>query len=123
MLDCPPSISLVSENVFEAADVLLVPIVPATLSSRTFAQLLDVVGDAAQVLAFFSMVDGRKRLHREVMEALRDQHPEVLDTAIPAASDVEKMGLHRAVLDDFAARGRAAVAYRALWEEVSARVG
>ena len=31
-LDCPPSISLVSESVFEAADALLVPIIPATLS-------------------------------------------------------------------------------------------
>jgi chromosome partitioning protein len=38
-LDCPPSISLVSESVFEAADALLVPIIPATLSSRTFDQL------------------------------------------------------------------------------------
>ena len=38
-LDCPPSISLVSESVFEAADALLVPLIPATLSSRTFAQL------------------------------------------------------------------------------------
>ena len=38
-LDCPPSISLVSESVFEAADALLVPIIPATLSSRTFEQL------------------------------------------------------------------------------------
>ena len=32
-LDCPPSISLVSESVFEVADALLVPIIPATLSS------------------------------------------------------------------------------------------
>ena len=38
-LDCPPSISLVSESVFEAADALLVPIIPATLSSRTLEQL------------------------------------------------------------------------------------
>ena len=30
-LDCPPSISLVSESVFEAADALLVPLIPATL--------------------------------------------------------------------------------------------
>ena len=119
VLDCPPSISLVSESVFEAADVLLVPIVPATLSSRTFAQLLDVVGDAARVLAFFSMVDGRKRLHHEVMDALRAEYPRaVLDTAIPAAADVERMGLHRAVLDDFAPRGRAALAYRALYDEL-----
>ena len=121
-LDCPPSISLVSENVFDAADVLLVPIVPATLSSRTFDQLLEVVGDAAKVLAFFSMVDGRKRLHHEIMETLRAERPQVLDAAIPAAADVERMGLHRAVLEDFAARGRAAIAYRALWDEVRARI-
>ncbi len=38
-LDCPPSISLLSESVFKVADALLVPIIPATLSSRTFEQL------------------------------------------------------------------------------------
>ena len=38
-LDCPPSISLVSESVFETADALLVPVIPATLSSRTLDQL------------------------------------------------------------------------------------
>ena len=32
VLDCPPSISLVSESVFEAADVLLVPLIPSTLT-------------------------------------------------------------------------------------------
>jgi len=123
VLDCPPSLSLVSEGIFEAADVLLVPIVPATLSSRTFAQLIEVVGDTAEVLAFFSMVDGRKRLHREVMEELRAVYAgNVLQAAVPTASDVERMGARRAVLEDFAARGRAAQAYRALWEEVRGRL-
>ncbi|MGZ4271654.1 MAG: ParA family protein [Solirubrobacteraceae bacterium] len=125
-LDCPPSISLVSESVFEAADVLLVPLVPATLSSRTFAQLRAVLDGAGprgpQVLAFFSMVDGRKRLHREVMEQMSAAHPEVLETVIPAAADVERMGLHRTVLADFAPRGRAALAYEALWREVQGRL-
>lgn len=121
-LDCPPSISLVSESVFGAADVLLVPLVPATLSSRTFAQLLDVVDGSTRVLAFFSMVDARKTLHREVMEELRAQHPEVLETAIPAAADVERMGVHRTTVDAFAPRGRAAVAYRDLWAEVKDRL-
>jgi cellulose biosynthesis protein BcsQ len=122
VLDCPPSISLVSESVFEAADALLVPLIPATLSSRTFSQLLDVVSDDAQVLAFFSMVDGRKKLHREVMDDLRAAHPEVLATAIPAAADVERMGSRRTVLDDFAPRGRAATAYHELWQEIRARL-
>jgi chromosome partitioning protein len=123
-LDCPPAISLASESVFAAADVLLVPLIPATLSSRTFDQLLDVVGDTARVLAFFSMVDRRKRLHREVMEQLIAQHPEaILHTAVPSASDVERMGLRRTVIEEVAPRGRAAVAYRELWDEVRARLG
>ncbi len=45
-LDCPPSVSLVSENVLHAADVLLVPLIPATLSLRTFDQLTRFVADA-----------------------------------------------------------------------------
>jgi chromosome partitioning protein len=121
-LDCPPSISLVSESVFEAADALLVPLIPATLSSRMFGQLCDVVRDGPQVLAFFSMVDGRKRLHREVMASLRAAHESVLDTIIPAAADVERMGAVRTVLLEFAPRGRAATAYEALWTEIRARL-
>src|SRR5205823_6414574 len=121
-LDCPPSISLVSESVFEAADALLVPIIPATLSARTFAQLLGVVGDGTQVLAFFSMVDGRKRLHREVVNELAAAHSEVLSTTIPAAADVERMGSRRTVVEDFAPAGRVARAYRALWEEIEGRL-
>jgi cellulose biosynthesis protein BcsQ len=121
-LDCPPSISLVSENVFDAADTLLVPLIPATLSARTLDQLMGVVAGDARVLVFFSMVDGRKRLHREVMERLRRERHEVLETAIPAAADVERMGEQRAVLADFAPRGRAATAYAALWQEIRGRI-
>ena len=126
VLDCPPSISLVSVSVIEAADALLVPIIPATLSSRTFAQLSQFVAEQARkaplVLGFFSMVDGRKRLHREVMQDLA-AHPGVLHTAIPAASDVERMGPLRAPVAEFAPRGRAALAYQALWRELLERLG
>ena len=86
-LDCPPSISLVSESVFEAADALLVPLIPATLSSRTLEQLRSVVAAEAaggpQVLAFFSMVDRRKRLHREWSSGSPREHPGVLRTRDP----------------------------------------
>ena len=117
-LDCPPSISLVSESVFEAADVVLVPIVPATLSSRTIEQLDAVVADArkrkvgVQVLAFFSMVDRRKKLHHEVMERLRAERNDVLETAIPASADVERMGVKRDAIGVFAPRGRAGAGLR-----------
>lgn len=125
-LDCPPSISLVSESVFDAADALLVPIIPATLSARTFDQLEPLIdkGPAhAQILAFFSMLDVRKPLHLEVMARLREQHPEaMLGAAIPTADEVERMGLERNVVLSFAPHSRAAIAYQALWLDVRSRL-
>ena len=122
ILDCPPSISLVSENVFEAAEALLVPIIPATLSARTLEQLDDVVSDGPLVIAFFSMVDRRKRLHHEVIERLRAERSDVLEAVIPASAAVERMGLERDAVVAFAPRAAAAVAYEALWREVRARL-
>jgi cellulose biosynthesis protein BcsQ len=81
-----------------------------------------VVRGGPEVLAFFSMVDGRKRLHREVMASLRAEHASVLDAVIPAAADIERMGAVRTVLLAFAPRGRAAAAYEALWADIRARV-
>lgn len=128
VLDCPPSISLVSESVFAAADALAVPLIPATLSVRTFEALLGFLDDhvrpAPQVIAFFSMVDRRKRLHREVVESLRALHPQqVASAAIPASSDVERMGLTREPLVVSRPASAAAGAYRELWAETAARLG
>jgi chromosome partitioning protein len=122
-LDCPPSISLVSESVFEAADALLVPIIPATLSSRTFEQLSRLAREGPMVLGFFSMVDVRKTLHREVMAELRALAPtEILGAAIPASEDVERMGVQRDVVATFAPGSPAAAAYQALWWDVRRRL-
>lgn len=122
LVDCPPSISLVSESVFRAADALLVPLIPATLSARTLEQIERVVDHGTGLLPFFSMADPRKRMHREVMERVASQHPEMLRTAVPFAADVERMGARRMVLDEFAPRGRAARAYRELWQEIGERL-
>jgi cellulose biosynthesis protein BcsQ len=125
LLDCAPGITLASESVFRAADALLVPIVPTTLSQRTLEQLSGFVEDhgvATELLPFFSMVDGRKRLHREVMASLAADHPTVLGGAIPASTDVERMGLHRAPVTVTAPRSRAAAAFETLWGEVGERL-
>lgn len=121
-LDCPPSVSLVSESVFKAADALLIPLLPATLSARTLEQIEGVAPARPLQLPFFSMVDARKRMHREVMEMIAAEHPSMLKTAIPLAADVERMGAHRGALEEFAPRGRAAGAFRALWKEIRGRL-
>jgi chromosome partitioning protein len=121
-LDCPPSISLVSESVFRAADALLIPLLPADLSARTLDRIDEVAGAGAQRLPFFSMVDSRKRMHRDVMERFAAQRPDMLRTLIPLAADVERMGQARAPLEQFAPHGRAASAFRELWQEVRERL-
>ncbi|MET0229219.1 MAG: ParA family protein [Actinomycetes bacterium] len=124
VLDCPPGISLVSENVVHAADVLLVPLIPTTLSVRTLEQLTEFVGELDHpptLIPFFTMVDGRKRLHREVIDDLRAHRDDLATTVVPALSLVEQMAVHRAPLPVFAPRSRVTRSYEDLWAEVSAR--
>ncbi|MBV8463140.1 MAG: SRPBCC domain-containing protein [Acidimicrobiales bacterium] len=100
---------------------------------ETFEQLEELLGNdgasasgadpAPLMLAFLSMVDRRKRLHREVTERLQARWSEVLETPIPASAEIERMGLARAAVVASAPRGRAATAYRALWDEVKLRLG
>ncbi len=119
VLDCPPSISLVSESVFEAADTLLVPLIPSTLTMRTFEQLDEFVEERVshppEILAFFSMVDRRKRLHRQVVESFPIDRTDVARTAIPAATEVELMGVRRSPVVIDRPHSRAGRAYRGLW--------
>lgn len=120
-LDCPPSLSLVSENVFNASDALLIPIIPTTLSLLALDQVRDFLAGTKwrklSVLAFFTMVDRRRRMHRDLVE--NGSAPgSVLRTWIAAAADVERMGPHQAPVGAFAPRCRAALAYEQLWEEV-----
>jgi len=122
VLDCPPGISLMSENVLHAADTLLVPLVPAMLSLRTFSLLTQFVADSdkprPEVLAFFSMADRRKRLHRDVIDAGVGEGNRVARTVIPALSIIEQMAERRAPVPAFEPAGRAATAYEDLWAEV-----
>jgi cellulose biosynthesis protein BcsQ len=125
-LDCPPGITLLSENVFRAADVLLVPTVPTTLSLRTLHQLLrfcrhEGLNDFS-IVPFFTLVDVRRSLHRRIVEELPRQIPAMLASFIPYASDIEQMGVHRSAVASFAGHGRSAKAYEDLWWEIKVRL-
>lgn len=122
LMDCPPNITLLSENVFRASDAILVPVIPTVLSRRTLDQLTDffrqeeLPGKALR--PFFSMVQKRNRMHRDIMAELPTLHPGFLSTAIPFSVDVEKMGRHRMPLLAYSNTCEAAKAYRALCDEI-----
>jgi chromosome partitioning protein len=125
-LDCPPSFSTVSESVFSAADILLVPTIPTTLSLRTYQQIIEFFDqqglDKSKVLPFFVMVDSRKKMHRLIVRHPPSFMPSLLKSYIPYASEVERMGIHRAPLSVFAGRSRAAQSYTSMWEQLRAKI-
>lgn len=125
-LDCPPGISLLSENVLHAADVAIVPLLPTPLSLRMLVQLRDFIHDQGWrdlvLLPFFSMVDARRSLHRELMAGTREQFPGVLETQVPYWSEIERMSLRRAPLPAFAPTSGATSIYAALWREMAERM-
>ena len=122
ILDCPPNISLLSEAIFEASEVLLSPIIPTTLSLCTLEQLKKYIKDNKlqhlQLIPFFSMADRRKKMHREIMQVLADKHPDILKSVIPYASDIERMGWERMPLGAYTRKGRSIEAYQTLWQEI-----
>lgn len=126
-LDCPPGISLLSENVLRAADAVVVPLLPSPLSVRMLMQLREFIADQGWedlvLLPFFSMVDRRRALHLEAMASTRAQFPGVLKTEVPYWSEIERMSLRRAPLPASSPNGEATSIYRRLWGEVVERLG
>ena len=122
VLDCPPSIGLLAENIFNVADFLLVPVIPTTLSLRTHVQLLSFLKkkkyDSDRIYAFFSLVDKRKKMHKELMATISRQFKAVLQSSIPSLSNIERMGIEREPVPAFSPRSGAANSYRELWQEV-----
>lgn len=124
ILDCAPSISRLSESVFVAADLLLVPTIPTPLALRTLDQLekhLAKKKRRPRVRPFFCMVDRRKSLHRETCESR--QASRMLKTSIPYSTHIEQMSARRAAVHAFAPWSPAAQAYEGLWREVSGLLG
>ena len=126
VLDCPPGMTLLSENVLRAADAVVVPLLPTPLSLRMLEQLFDFVARAGwtdlQVLPFFSMADRRKSLHLELMAEARQRFPAILVTEIPYWSEIERMAVRRAPLPALSPRGPASQLYRQLWDEIRTRL-
>lgn len=126
LLDCAPSVSLVSEAVLYAADAVLVPVIPSTLSVRTLEQVRRFVTTRTadprpQVMPYLSMLDRRKRLHLETAASAWTD-PSFLRTAIPTASVVERMGVVRAPIGATLPSLPASRAFEALWAEIRSRV-
>lgn len=127
IIDSPASLDLEAENIFRMADIILVPLIPTTLSLNSYAMIRNFFDkkdlDTGKIRLFFALADLRKKMHRSAIEEFRDSSPEGFHTVIPYSSAVEKMGISREPLLAHGRKNKAASAYEDLWSEIREAAG
>ena len=122
ILDCPVTISILAENILNAVDYTLVPLIPTILSVRTYQQLLDFCKkknfDVGRIYCFFSMVDLHKKMHKDLMNDVSKEFNGVLKSFIPYLAQIEQMGVYREPVAVSAPKSVAAKSYQNLWAMV-----
>lgn len=120
ILDCPPGLGATSEEIIRGASIILVPMIPSTLSVRACDEICEYVGthlsDGPPIFPVFTMVDLRRSAHRLAL-ATDPGFP-----VIPMSSAVEKMADQKAPIGVYAPRSSAAGAFLNLWQLVEPKV-
>ena len=123
LIDCPPSLGILTINGLTAAGEVLIPLQCEALGQRGVAQLLETIDDVRSytnpdltVLGVVAtLFDGRTRLAHQVVAEVREQHGlEVFDPPVPkSVKAAEAPGQGVSVLEH-APTSRPAEAYRSL---------
>ncbi|NIM35849.1 MAG: AAA family ATPase [Hydrotalea flava] len=121
IIDCPPGKFLLHNNVFTAADLLLIPNIPAPLSLHCFEVLQEdlkkFIRADKKVLSFYNMVQIRKNLHRLYLEQSAGSIP-TLQQYIPFYSDIENISFSKKSIFHQLKEAKSIQFYEALWDEV-----
>jgi chromosome partitioning protein len=127
LIDCPPSLGLLTVNVLTAADQVLVPMKTDFLAARGLDTLVDVVARVRRRLnpdlrllgIVPTMVNTRRAHSMQVIEQVRAAYPgKLLDVMIKDSADFpEAPDRHQTILE-VDEEGEGAASYRALAEFV-----
>ncbi len=126
ILDCPPGQSRLTEHVLKVADLVYVPLVPTWLSLNSWNQFQELVEDKKlgleKLRPFFTLVDRRKNLHKELTERNSELFERPSKAMIPYSSAVERMGEEGLPLEVLSPRSEPATSYRQLWSEMKSEL-
>lgn len=130
IIDCPPSLGLLTLNALVAADEVLIPVQCEFFALAGLAKLLDTAARIQQMLnptlriagAVMTMYDTRTKLSRDVVNEVRNNFPgPVFDTLIPRSVRLAEAPSHGVSILGHDPQGPAAGAYRALAAELLAQ--
>lgn len=123
LIDCPPSLGLLTINAFMASDWIFVPVEAEFLALKGYTILNEAVGRIGLHIdrAFVTMFDGRKTLNREVLDAIRGNLGERLFTTVIRGNvSLAEAPSRRSDIFSYAPESRGAEDYAALCAEIVA---
>ncbi|MBK6465567.1 MAG: ParA family protein [Rhodobacter sp.] len=131
LIDCPPSLSLLTVNALVAAHAVLVPLQSEFFALEGLSQLLLTIRDVRRSAnpglriegVVLTMYDGRNNLSQQVeADARANLGDLVFKTVIPRNVRVSEAPSHALPVTSYDTASRGAEAYRALAAEISARL-
>jgi chromosome partitioning protein len=132
LIDCPPSLGLLTVNALTAADGVLIPVQCEYLALEGLGQLMRTVDLVQESLnptlrlagMIMTMYDGRTNLAQQVVQEVRLHFPQyIFDTIIPRSVRLSEAPSYGKSVLDYDAASRGALAYARLVQELLSRDG
>ena len=131
IIDCMPSLGVVTINALTAADTVLIPVQASYLPIKGLQQLLVTIGKVRRHLnpsltiegILFTMVDARTNFSRNIIEKLKEAYGENVDffsTDIPKSVRAEETTAEGKSIYSYDPKGKVSKAYEELVKEVLA---
>lgn len=126
IIDCSPGRFLLHGNIFNAADLLLIPNIPAPLSvycnDLLVKELETNLADRKKILSFYNMVQPNKNLHRLYLNEKRNTDDYILQQYIPFYAEIETISFSKESLFHQIKDFKTTIYYEKLWQEICERM-
>lgn len=129
LLDCMPSLGMLTVNALAAADNVLIPVQAQYLSAKGLEQLLQTISKVRRQInpklkiegVLLTMVDGRTNYAKDISSLIRETYGsrlKVYKTDIPRSVRAEEISAEGKSIFKHDPKGKVADAYRVLAKEV-----
>lgn len=129
LIDCMPSLGMITINAFACADSILIPVQAAYLPVKGLEQLIKTIGKVKRQInprleiegILLTMVDSRTNYARDIAALLRESYGSkvrIFENSIPVSVRAAEISAEGVSIYQHDPKGKVAIAYQSLTEEV-----
>jgi chromosome partitioning protein len=126
IIDCSPGRFLLHDNIFKAADLLLIPNIPAPLSvycnDILINELQAKMGTQNKILSFYNMVQVNKNTHKFYLDNRLAKNGHIINNYIPFYTEIENISLTKESIFHQLKEFKTNIFYENLWQEICSRM-